>query len=531
MTNTSAIGRGQVDGPMALVVKSLSKTFGGEHALQDVTLAIRTGEIHGLLGENGSGKSTLIKILCGYHAPDSGELEIEGRPVPLPLAPGAFQDLALGFVHQDLGLVSSLTVVENLRLADLARNGGRLWISWAAERRKARETFRRYGLELDPAEQVGNLRPIERALVAIIRAVEDLARSASAGVPTRGVLVLDEPTVFLPKTGTDQLFSLMRDLAHHGASVLFVSHDLDQMREVTNRITVLRDGRVVGTVETAATDEKQLIEMIIGRRLAALSSRRNRTVREVNGEVQNIRTDTLAGVSFSLHLGEILGVTGLAGSGFEDVPYALFGAHANGSGTLELGGVTFDVRALTPARAINSGMALVPADRTRDGSVGSLTVADNVTLPVLDRYFNGLALRRRAVRKDAQRLLRKFDVRPPDPTVTYSTLSGGNQQKVLLAKWLQLEPVLLLLHEPTQGVDVGARHQIFDLIRQATERAMTVVCASADYEQLGLICDRVLIVARGSIIEELIGEDVTKDRITEQCLNSVAFSGSLEVVS
>ncbi len=504
-----------------LELRSLSKSFGGTQALRDVDLSVLPGEVHGLLGENGSGKSTLVKILVGFHDPDEGELLIDGEPVRLPLAPGQFRELGMSFVHQDLGLVESLSVLENLRVAELASPRSRMRISWRRERLRARETFERYGVRIDPNAPVANLKAVERALLAIVRALEEI-RAVGRG---EGLLVLDEPTVFLPKEGVERLFALVRDAAMAGASILFVSHDLDEVREITDRVTVLRDGAVVGTVDTREASKSSLVQMIIGRQLAALTEVEHADLRErrVGVSVEELTGANVRGVSFEIHDGEIVGLTGLLGSGFEEVPYLLYGARPAAAGRLVLRGEPTDLRRFTPTRAIASGLVLIPADRKTDGTVGSLPVVDNMALCVLDRYFNGISLERRRMRREVGALMREFDVRPSDPGLPYGLLSGGNQQKALLAKWFQTHPRLLLLDEPTQGVDVGARQQIFGLLRRAVEEDRThVLCASSDYEQLSLLCDRVVVFGRGRIWRELVGDELTKERIIEQCYAAMA---------
>jgi ribose transport system ATP-binding protein len=509
-------------GPHArLSLRSLSKSFGGTQALRGVDIDVLPGEVHGLLGENGSGKSTVIKILAGYHEPDGGELLIDGEPVRLPLSTGQFRRLGMSFVHQDLGLIDSLSVLENLRVAGIASSRSRFGISWRNERVRARATFERYGVRLDPSVTVASLKPVERALLAIVRAIEEI-RSVGDG---HGLLILDEPTVFLPREGVERLFALVRDAAASGTSVLFVSHDLDEVREITDRVTVLRDGAVVGTVVTAEVSEVQFVEMIIGRRLAALADIRHTDLSEerVGVAVRGLTGASVLDVSFEMHAGEVVGLTGLVGSGFEDVPHLLYGARAAAAGTLTLDGAAIDLTRLQPAAAIAAGLALIPADRKADGSVGSLPVDENVALSVLDRYFNGVILDRRRMRSEMGNLMRDFDVRPNDPSMPYGALSGGNQQKALLAKWFQTEPRLLLLDEPTQGVDVGARQQIYTLIRKAAqERGVHVLCASSDYDQLASLCDRVLVFGRGRIWRALAGEEVTKDRIIEQSYAAMA---------
>jgi len=517
----AAVTEAEARQPRRLELQGLSKSFGGTRALRSVDFEVLPGEVHGLLGENGSGKSTLIKILAGFHEPDAGTLLVDGEPVKLPLSAGQFRELGMSFVHQDLGLIESLSVLENLRVAEIASSRSRFGISWRAERAAASATFERYGVHLDPRATVSALKPVERALLAIVRAMEEL-RSVGRG---RGLLVLDEPTVFLPREGVERLFSLVRSAAASGTAILFVSHDLDEAREITDRVTVLRDGEVVGTVVTAETGETQFVEMIIGRQLAALGEvhHRDLTAKKVGIAVEGLIGRGVKDLSFEMHEGEVVGVTCLVGSGFEEIPHLLFGSRAAAAGLLTIRGERIELARLEPCAALAAGIALIPADRKTDGSVGSLPVAENVGLPMLDRYSNGGLLDRRRLRRDTAKLLRDYDVRPPDPRLPYGSLSGGNQQKALLAKWFQTEPHLLLLDEPTQGVDVGARQQIYEQVRTAAqERGMFVLCASSDYEQLAALCDRVLVFGRGRVWRDLVGAEISKDRIIEQCYAAMA---------
>jgi ribose transport system ATP-binding protein len=505
----------------ALVARNVSKSFAGARALSDAQLEVRRGEVHGLVGENGSGKSTLIKILAGFHAPDPGaELEIDGRPVELPLRPGQFRELGMAFVHQHLALIPSVTVLENLIMLKLSSGtAGR--VRWKRERQRARALLARFDLELDLDARVGRLTQVERAMLAVVRAASEIAGDTSERT---GILILDEPTVFLSEDGLQRLYKLIRDVVAGGSSVILVSHDLDEVRALTDRATVLRDGRVVGTADSATATKAQLVSMIVGHDLEALGRREETTIdrRPVALSVRRLRSEfkPVHDVSLELHAGEVLGLTGLAGSGFHDVPYLLYGAWPSTTGQLRIGEAEHDLADFTPAKAMQARIALIPADRQRDGSIGALSVADNVTMPVLQNYFRGLRIHDRALRHDAAALLREYDVRPARPELMYQSLSGGNQQKVLLAKWLQTAPTILLLHEPTQGVDVGARLQIFETIRRVAAEGTAVLCASSDYEQLEQICDRVLILGAGRVARELIATEITKARIAEQSLTA-----------
>jgi ribose transport system ATP-binding protein len=508
-----------------LRIRGLSKAFGGARALTDVDLEVLPAEVHGLLGENGSGKSTLIKILAGFHAPDAGELEVRGVPVRLPLSPGQFRQLGMEFVHQDLGLIPSLTVLENLRVGAFAAPARSLYVSWKRERQRAVETFRRYGVRLDPMAKVQELTPVDRAMLAIIRAVEDMARGLAASGVRHGLLLLDEPTAFLPKDRVDELFALVRQVVAGGASVVLVSHDLEEVRHITDRITVLRSGRNAGVVSTRDTSVDELVRLIVGRGLEALAAdHRDSGSQGVVVSVEQLSGGAVRDVALQVHAGEVLGVTGLLGSGFEDVAYLLYGARPARSGRIALDGRVTSLVGMTPSRAIEAGLALIPADRLNDGSVGSLPAVENMMIPAVTTYFSRGLLRRRAMLGESRRLMDRFDIRPRDPTLPYASLSGGNQQKALLAKWLHTRPRLLLVHEPTVGVDVGARLNIISLIRESAAAGTAVVCASADYEQLAQLCDRVLVFARGRVVQELSGDEVTKERVTEQCLRSVQLA-------
>ena len=504
----------KADGQAVLSVKGLTKKFGGERALDRVEFKVLPGEVHGLLGENGSGKSTLIKILAGFHEPDAGRIEVRGQEVGLPIRPGQAHDLGFEFVHQDLGLLEDLTVTENLFLGEVAVLSSWFY-SWSKARERARRIFDKYDVEIDPAATVGQLRSVERALLAIIRALEGL-HSSGSGVK---LLVLDEPTVFLPQHEVHILFDFIRRIAESGSSVLFVSHDLDEVAQITDRVTVLRDGVSVATRVTNEVPNRELVRLIIGHDLvpmiAAVDDASDRGAPLVL-RAEAITTTTLRNVSFDLHVGEVLGFAGLVGSGYEDVIYALYGGDGVG-GRIVMGSRSIDLRAITPAKALKAGMVLVPADRQRHGSVGSLTAGENVNLPVFDRYFRTGYLRHAELNRNAHSLMELFDVRPARPRMVYNEFSGGNQQKAMIAKWLQVRPEVLLLHEPTQGVDVGAREQIFEIIR-ASDYARSTICASSDYEQLAAVCDRVAIFFHGELITFLSGEEITKARIADLCM-------------
>jgi ribose transport system ATP-binding protein len=511
--------------PPALEFSNLSKTFGGQQALRAVDFAVAPGEVHGLLGQNGSGKSTLIKILAGFHAPDPGAtLRIAGQDVPLPLPPGGVRPFGVAFVHQHLGLIPPVTVLENLLLTRLSGRGGisRPWaINWPQERSAARRLFERYGLDIDPSVPLSRLSSVERALVAIVRAVEEIA-SGHARVG-HGVLVLDEPTPFLPRADVDRLFTLVRRVVANGASVIFVSHDIDEVLEITDRATVLRDGQVAGVLTTATATRDSVVKMIVGRQLAPeASGSATAGTAPVTTTIAHLSGGQVAEIELSLRAGEIVGLTGLLGSGYEQVPYLVYGALKAQSGILTLGSDRIDLTTLTPAAAIKAGLVLIPGDRPVAGGVGALPIVDNVTLPALVSRFRPFLLRRRAMLAASRSLGDRFGVVPNRPTLPLASLSGGNQQKVILAKWFQLSPKLILLDEPTQGVDVGARQTVYQAIRDSAATGASVLCASSDADQLAQICDRVVVLGRGRIAAELSPPALSKHAITECCYGLAA---------
>lgn len=530
MTQTvlpSTDGSGAPQALPVLSVRHLSKTFGGARALSDVSFDVLPGEVHGLLGKNGSGKSTLVKILAGFHAPDpGGELRFNGELVSLPLKPGDYRRLGMSFVHQNLGLVPSLTVLENLRLVHLT-SGNRGFIDWRAEERAAIAALERFGLDLDPHERVDRITPVQRALLAIVRAFEEieLARSRT-GRP--GLVLLDEPTPFLPESGVEQLFALVRSITASGSSVVFISHDIDEVMQITDRITVLRDGLVAGELHRADASHGQIVEMIVGRSIVQSRPPAADAAADqpVFADVSRLSGKVLDNVSLSVRRGEILGLTGLIGSGYEELPYLLFGART-GAGEIALPGATVVSQpSMTPKAAIERGFALLPADRQGASGVDSLTIVDNMMLPDVSRFFRRGRMRNGEMVRAATQLGARFEVRPNDPSLKLSALSGGNAQKVLIARWMNRTPVLLLLDEPTQGVDVGTRQQIFEALRQAARDGMTIICASSEAEQLALICNRVLVFAKGSIIREITGDELTKDTISAACYAGTPMPGS-----
>lgn len=500
-----------------LSLQGLSKTFGGKTVLKDVDLELRSGEIHGLIGANGSGKSTLVKLLSGFHVPDPGaHVEVCGQEVGFPIDPSTVGGLSLEFVHQDLALWDSGTVAENFSIIHHTTHFG--WrLSLSEERERVSQALVRFNLDIPGDRLVKDLTAVERSLLAIVRAVEGFLSEK------RGVLVLDEPTAALARDTTEPLFDLLRELAAQGVAILFVSHRLDEIRELTDRVTVLRDGEVVSVENTRSIREDELIERLLGFRMSAFypDSRPN-DVGDVVLEVESLQGVILKGVDLSVRAGEVLGLAGTEGMGHEELPYLIFGAQAATRGRVKVGSAELDVRSLTPRHAIEAGLGLLPAHRIRDSGVLKATAEENVTLPGLFRQSAMSVVRSEVLRAEVAELMEQYQVVPPEPQRELSTFSGGNQQKLLFAKWFRLNPSVMLLHEPTQGVDVGAKRQIFRVIDDAARMGMAVVIASGEYEDLAHLCTRVLVFRDGRIAAELGGSALTYREILSQCLVSAA---------
>ena len=511
-----------IEGPIPPALVSMSgvtKRYGVTTALDGVSIEIRAGQIHGLLGQNGSGKSTLIKVLAGVVDPDEGALAVRGEVVTLPLRPLDAERLGFRFVHQNLGLVPSISVAENLFLSRFAL-GRAQHIRWRRLFADASGLLDEYEIDVDPQAPLEKLSPLERAQVAIVRAVAPVADAAEQS--QSNLVVLDEPTVYLPRLEVGALFSLLNRIVADGAGVLLVTHRMDELLDHTDQVTILRDSRVVGTRVTHEATEAELVELIVGAEWSRESSATSATtplpMKRSDTHIDGLSTKTLRNLSLDLTPGAILGLTGLAGSGYEEILYATFGASVGSTGSISVEGTRLDVKSLTPRKAMSNGIGLVPADRLRQGVAQTVSIEENLSLPVLSRYFKGGALRPKAIARSSDALVDEYSIKPNDRKAPIGTLSGGNQQKVVVAKWLQNQPRVLLLHEPTQGVDVRARHDIWGFVRKLARSGSTVLVASSDYEELASLCTSVAIVAEGDVVTTLSGSEMTMDAISAECL-------------
>ncbi len=499
----------------SLEIRGGSKTFGYHRALSNVDLRIDAGSIHALLGQNGSGKSTLIKVLSGYHAADPGtRVFYNGEEVDVDAGANDSWRKHLRFVHQDLALVETLSAVENLALERGFTTGFLGRIHWRAEQRRARELMSRLGVQLDVTVPIASLSPAERTMVAIARALQDWDDSQYT------VLVLDEPTASLARDEADRLYAAVAAIAARGAGVLLVTHHLDEVLRVADRFTVLRNGNAVASDLVADTDVNRLVELIIGRSVERFYAEHPAPSGDVVLRVENLAAGAVGPLSFEVKAGEIVGFAGVDGSGREAVASLLSGARDIDSGDIRVNGrpvPSGNVRA-----AMREGIVLLPADRKLKGIVGELSVRENLLVScyadVRRGWHSAFAIQRRSELKRVNHWFDALEVRPPDPEAAIGTLSGGNQQKVVLSRVLRLRPRVLVLDEPTQGVDIGARAKIYEQIAEAARGGAAIVLCSSTDEELANECDRVIVLRGGRIAATLSGSGLSEDAVSTECL-------------
>jgi ribose transport system ATP-binding protein len=483
-----------------LVFNSVVKSFGGTQALRGVSLTVERGEIVALLGENGAGKSTLIKVLGGIHTADAGEVLIDGAPyVHKPGRNNEIQKVA--FIHQDLGLVDWMSVAENMALAQgFPRKRG--LINWPLVNARAVEALAKVGCDFDPTTRVSDLSRTEKSLVAIARALSVKCH----------FLVLDEPTASLPANEVERLFQTLRELREKGVGMIYVSHRLDEIFRIADRVAVLRDGMMVGMRDIGETSAEELVQLIVGRKTRDIA-RPNTTVGASMLKVSNLVTGDVGPVDLDIAQGEIVGLVGLRGAGQEVVGRALFGA-AQHNGEILLSGERPDLS--SPRRAMAAGIGMVARDRVVESIAPSLSIRENA-------YINPAAIGRKlfsfmATKKEdasAFKMGKELGLSPNDPTLAIEALSGGNQQKVVVGRWLATNRKLLIAEDPTAGVDVGAKAEIYALLFEALSRGLGVVIVSTDFEEVANICHRAIVFSRGKVVGELAGAELSTESLIQ----------------
>jgi ribose transport system ATP-binding protein len=489
----------------AVELKNVSMSFDGVRVLHGLNLSILPGEIHGLVGENGSGKSTLVKILGGVHTPDRGAaIWLRNQPVSLPVRNPQRNGLAI--IHQDLALVESMSVADNVGISTGFERRLTAPISSRRENKIVRTLADKFGLFLDPARLVGELSPAERSVVAILRALRQLGDGSDGNV-----IILDEPTAALPRSESIRLLELLRTMARSGTAALYISHRMHEVLSVCDRISVLRSGNLVATRRAADSTEAEIVQLMLGYELGAFYPDKHVSQSsDVRLEVANLSHGHVSNVSFRAHEGEIVGVTGLAGMGQDDIPYLVAGGKTRLAGQVRVNGTEIDGSARSAKAA---GLELVPGNRQRDAVWLGGTASENLTLPHLGKFWRHFRISSRREREFAEREMQLYSVRPLLPTLQISKYSGGNQQKIVLARTLRQNPRVIFLHEPTQGVDAGAKKEILNVVRRAADDGAAVVVFSSDSEEVAQLCHRVLIMRYGTISAELPPGEVSEDRI------------------
>jgi ribose transport system ATP-binding protein len=486
----------------------ICKGFPGVQALQNASLEVVPGEVHVLLGENGAGKSTLMKVLCGQYVADHGTISFAKRPIA-PESPIEAERLGLVMIHQELNLIPGLTVAENIFLGHEPTRGG--LILGDAMRQISAELLRRVRCEVDPDAPLVQLSVAEQQLVEIARALKEDAR----------LLVMDEPTAALSDSEIEALFEVIRGLAREGVPVIYISHRMREIFAIGDRVTVMRDGQTVGTRDVQNTDVSELIRLMVGRTIDEQIAKREAEIGEPVLQVEGLaRQDVLSPLSLSVCAGEILGVAGLMGSGRTELARAIFGADPIDAGTVSVGGKTLPGN--DPAASIAAGLGFLTEDRKQQGLVLQMSVGENITLTSLDELSRHGFLDLSAERERSDELVEKLQIRATSLDQETVNLSGGNQQKVVLARWLAAGCRVLLFDEPTRGIDVGAKAEIYELIGELVERGVAVVLISSEMPELLGLADRVAVMNEGALQGILPRGEASQERIMELALQFTA---------
>lgn len=500
---THPTARDSAAAPELLTIKNLSKAFAGTLALNKVDFDLKRGEIHALLGQNGAGKSTLIKILAGVYQPLIGEIRLNGQ-----LVDPASGRLPINFIHQDLGLVDSMSVAENVAIAaGYPRRRG--VIDWHETECAARRALEAMASDIEPAIAVSSLTSAEKSIVAIARA---LATQCD-------ILVLDEPTASLPEADVGRLFQALNHLREQGLGIIYVSHRLDEVFRLADRVTVLRDGRKISTAAVSDVTPQNVVSMIVGRELVETKLSLPADDAEPVLTVANLRSGRAGPVSFSVLPGETLGLVGLRGAGHDIIARALFGDQAIDSGTVTLAGQQTIPRSAESAMA--HGIGFISSKRAEESLAAALSVQENLYInPTLTGARAAGWLAPAEERRRCEDVLARYSVRPPDPERPIATLSGGNQQKIVVARWLEGAVDLLILEEPTTGVDVGSKAEIYALMQNSLSKGMAVLLVSSDFEEVVKVCHRALVFNRGRVVAEIPRKELTVLRLTELAAGS-----------
>lgn len=482
-----------------LELSGISKSFPGVKALDDVHFNLKAGEVHALLGENGAGKSTLMKIISGIYNRDSGSYRLNGLEIG-ELTPKKAQELGIAIIHQELNMCTDLTVAENMFLGREMHTRG--VVRQTDMNRMAKAMLDKLKIDIDPRTVVKKLPVSKQQMVEIAKALSTNAR----------ILIMDEPTSALTEREITELFRIVRDLREQGCAIIYISHRLDELKEITDRVSIFRDGRYVATRDFAETTLDEIISMMVGREIKEkfphVAVDKGRKILEVSGLSSGMVRD----VSFSLYAGEIIGLAGLMGAGRTELVRAIFGADPVESGTITLDGETLSIR--HPMDAIRHGIVLGPEDRKKEGLCTELSIRENIGLANLDSVCNRWGVVRSATEKDlTQRAIRDLRIRTPSEEQTAKNLSGGNQQKVVLGKWLVREAKVVIFDEPTRGIDVASKVEIYTIMNELKAKGIGVLFVSSEMPEVMGMSDRILVMCNGRITGNLISKETTQDEI------------------
>jgi len=501
-----------------LSMEKINKYFTGVHAISDVDFNLEAGEIHALVGENGAGKSTLMKVLVGIYPRDSGQIRYLGHLFN-PHNPRYALEMGIGIIHQELNMMDQLTVAQNIFISRESTKMGGIFLDKRGQNRRTEELFKRLNMNIDPTEQVGNLTVGKQQMVEIAKAVSHNLR----------VLILDEPTAALTDREIAELFAIMRDLASQGVGMIHISHRLEEIHQITDRVTVLRDGAHVDTKKTSDVTKQQIINMMVGRVIYEKPKAKSAVPPDapVVLRVDKLNAGKLVhDVSFNLHRGEILGFSGLIGAGRTETARAIFGADEIQSGSLEINGI--HVKINSPQDAVRMGIGYLSEDRKRYGLAVNLNVKDNAVMASYDQFQQGLFVHAKRIRAVTQEYIDMLNIKTPSLEQLLLNLSGGNQQKVVVAKWLIKNSDILIFDEPTRGIDVGAKSEIYTLMNELVKEGKSILMISSELPEILRMSDRIIVMCEGRITGELNIEEANQETIMALATTGrqVSFTGS-----
>lgn len=488
---------------IVLRATDISKEFPGVKALSHVSLEVRRGEVVALLGENGAGKSTLIKILSGVHSCDEGTMELEGKQVAFHL-PSEAKSAGIGIIHQELNYVATVSVAENIYMGDIPKKG--LMVDYRAMYEGAATIMRRIGVDIDPRIPIGACSVAQKQLIEIAKVIANDVK----------VLIMDEPTSALNDVETENLFQFIRQASASGISIIYISHKLEELFAIAHRVVVLRDGQVTGQINVCDATKEQLITMMVGRTISDMFPKEGAEAGDIALEVEGLTNVSLKNVSFFARKGEIFGIYGLLGSGHQELGPAIFGQDNISAGTIRIDGKVVSIN--SPLDALKCGIAYVPAERKTEGLVLNSSVRNNMLVPFYAKNRRRKLTNRKLENSITAKWIKSLNIKTPTAETSAESLSGGNQQKVVLSKWLELEPEVLILNEPTRGIDVGSKAEIYKILDDLCQKGKCVIMITSEMPELLTMSDRIMIMHDGEITGLLDAREASQEAIIQYAI-------------